>query len=494
MLLNKLIEPLMVSSRSGDGNPDVTSLVYDSRHVVQGSLFICVKGGKFDGHEFIDDAIDKGACAIVGDTPERFYGLKSKIPIIVIPDTRPALPVLANQFFDHPSRRLKLVGITGTKGKTTTTYLIESILTHAGLGAGVIGTMGTRIMGQAIPGDRTTPESVDLQGLFSQMLDKGVSAAAMEVSSHALAMGRTEGTEFDVGVFTNLTRDHLDFHKTLGDYLQTKLRLFDKYPDSSSKPFTAVINVDDPAGERVRQVAHGGILTYGIKSRADIVAENVSACAHGVSFDVNSPAGSFHVDLNLGGNFNVYNSLAAIGSALALGLDVRDIKAGLESVKSVDGRFEAVDCGQDFSVLVDYAHTPDSLENVLRSARELTSKRLIVVFGCGGDRDRGKRPMMGTIGADMADICIVTSDNPRSEAPEVIIDEILAGTTGRRAKMESIIDRRAAIEHSLKIARKGDLVVIAGKGHETYQIFRDRTVHFDDREVVREVLACIRNG
>ena len=489
MLLNDLIEPLAHMHRVGSGNPDIVALVYDSRNATRGSLFICIRGEKFDGHDFIADALGNGASAIVADDAKRIEQMVLNVPVVLVSDTRPVLPVLANRFFDHPSRKLKLVGVTGTKGKTTTTYLIESMIRGSGTSAGVIGTLGARINGEAVPLDRTTPESVDLQELLARMVSEGVSAAAMEVSSHALVMRRTEGCEFDVGVFTNLTHDHLDFHHTLDEYLQAKMMLFNVYPRTTGKPFTAVVNIDDPSGEKVRAESLGKILTYGIRNEADITASNIDAGANGVSFDVTSPIGACRIDLKIGGVFNVYNSLAAFGAGIGLGMGIDQIKAGLESLATVPGRFEAVDCGQDFGVIVDYAHTPDSLENILRAARELTSRRLIVVFGCGGDRDRTKRPKMGSIGANMADVCIVTSDNPRGEDPGAIVDEILVGTTGGSATVESIIDRREAILRALSIAEPGDLVVVAGKGHEPYQIFRDRTIHFDDREVVREALS-----
>lgn len=489
MLLNDLIEPLVEKSRTGSDNPEVTALVYDSRRVTPGSLFICIRGERFDGHDFITDVLARGACAIMADMPDRIAHLSVSVPVVLVPDTRPVLPTLANRFYDHPSRKLKLVGITGTKGKTTTSYLIESIIRTAGLGAGVIGTLGAWIAGEEVHLDRTTPESIDLQDILARMVSEGVSAAAMEVSSHALVMRRTEGCEYDVGVFTNLTHDHLDFHHTMEEYLQAKMILFNTYPCRSEKPFTAIVNIDDPRGEQVRSESLGAVLSYGIRNDADIMASNIDAGANGVSFDVTSPVGKCRVDLKIGGIFNVYNSLATFGATSALGIGVDQIKAGLEALTSVPGRFESVDCGQDFGVIVDYAHTPDSLENILRSARELTEGRLIVVFGCGGDRDRTKRPKMGGIGADMADVCIVTSDNPRSEDPQSIVDEILVGTTDRHAMVESITDRREAILRALDLAKPGDLVVVAGKGHEPYQIFRDVTIHFDDREVVREALS-----
>jgi UDP-N-acetylmuramyl-tripeptide synthetase len=494
MLLSQLIEPVPERRQIGVENPEIETVAYDSRRVVPGALFVCIRGERFDGHDFIGEAVRKGARALLVDRPDRIDGYPSGTTVVVVPDTRQALPILANRFFGYPSRDLKLVGVTGTKGKTTTTYLIEGTLRNAGLDTGVIGTLGARVRGAAVPLDRTTPESVDLQELLARMVGEKVSAAVMEVSSHALVMRRTEGCEYDVGVFTNLTHDHLDFHHTLDEYLDAKLMLFLAYPRASGKRFTAVVNADDPSAGRVIEATHGDVITYGVQSRADIRASNVCANAAGVSFEVQSPAGAFHVDLALGGAFNVYNSLASIGAALALGLDVDAIKRGLESVPAVAGRFESVDSGRGFAVIVDYAHSPDSLENVLKSARELTPQRLIVVFGCGGDRDRAKRPVMGRIAADLADMCIITSDNPRSESPEAIINEILAGTNGARASVEAITDRREAIKHALDSARAGDLVIVAGKGHETYQIFEDRTIHFDDREVVRELLSGRRNG
>ena len=493
MLLSELIEPLRERRQIGLGNPDIGSIAYDSRCVSHGALFVSTRGQCFDGHDFIDDALRSGACAVMADDPERIERLRLDVPLIAVPDTRQALPILANHFFDYPSRRLKLVGVTGTKGKTTTTYLIEGVLRQAGVSTGVIGTLGARIRGASVPLERTTPESVDLQALLARMVSEEVSAAAMEVSSHALAMHRTDGCEFDVGVFTNLTHDHLDFHGSLEDYLETKLMLFDSYPRASGKRFTGVINADDSRSERVCKATYGDVITFGIRNPADVQATNVSADAKGVSFLALCPAGRFHVALSLGGIFNVYNSLAAIGVALSLGLDMQQIKAGLESVRAVNGRFESIDCGQDFAVIVDYAHSPDSLENVLKSARELTRRRLIVVFGCGGDRDKMKRPVMGKLASDLADLCIVTSDNPRSEDPQAIISEILAGAD-ERAAVEAIVDRREAIKCALDAAQPGDLVLIAGKGHETYQIFKDRTVHFDDREVVRELLCGSGSG
>lgn len=495
MLFSNLVSPLLQKSVKGSNDPEITAIAYDSRKVIPGALFVCIKGDNFDGHRFIDDAVRNGAAAVIADDIPAFDGITSDIPAVLVPDTRVAMPVLANRFFDFPSRKLKLVGVTGTKGKTTTTYLIESIFKQAGLGAGVIGTMGTRINGDPVPSNRTTPESVDLQELFARMVSEHVDATAMEVSSHALVKHRTGGSEFDAAVYTNLTHEHLDFHHTLDEYFAAKMILFRDYPVASSKKITAVINIDDPRGEMVCDITQGSVLTYGIEKSADITARNISASAKGVSFDVAYGSDVFHIDLNLGGMFNVYNALGAIGASLSLGIGIDDISAGLQSIASVDGRFEAVKCGQDFDVIVDYAHTPDSLRNVLESAREITSGRLLVVFGCGGNRDKGKRPMMGEIASGLADVCVVTSDNPRKEDPNAIIEEIMAGIDTRNGKpVEAITDRESAIKRAMEMACPGDMVVIAGKGHETYQEFADHTIHFDDREVVKEILQCNRNG
>jgi len=489
MLLRELIQDISGLRVVGSGNPEILGMAYNSKCVEPGYLFVCLRGTKVDGNDFIPEALSRGASAILTDSAS----VEADVPILVVADARAILPKLSTRFFGNPSRRLNIIGVTGTKGKTTTTFLIDSILKEAGLTTGMIGTLGVRIGDEAVSIKNTTPESLDIQSFFARMISKGVSAATMEVSSHALVIGRTEGCEFDVGVFTNLTQDHLDFHGTLDEYFAAKLTLFEEYPLRSGKPFTAVVNLDDPRGSEVLSATKGKTLTYGIKSDADINASIISASANGLIFDVKSPNGAFRVEMSLGGVFNVYNSLAAIGAALALGIDIEAITRGLKKVTSVAGRFVQVNCGQDFGVVIDFAHTPDSLENILRASRELCTGRLILVFGCGGDRDRGKRPIMGRIGAEMADVCLITSDNPRSEEPDAIIAEILGGANGKSAEVECIVDRREAIVRALGIAAPGDLVLIAGKGHENYQIFKDRTVHFDDEEVVREVLGCIAN-
>lgn len=495
MLLSKLIDPIIGKKNCGLSDPDIYTIAYDSRKVVSGAVFVCIRGESFDGHKFIADAVKNGASAIIADNECAVNDLKLEIPYVLVPDSRTALPVIANRLFDYPSKKLKLTGITGTKGKTTTTFLVNAILKQSGLRTGVIGTMGTWIKDVPVPSSRTTPESVDLQQLFADMIAEGVSAVSMEVSSHALVKHRTAGCEFDTAVFTNLTHDHLDFHNTLDEYFLAKLILFKQYPLASSKPFTAVINIDDPRGAVVCANTAGRIITYGITNSADIMATNIIASANCVAFDVSSPHGDFHINLNLGGMFNVYNSLAAIGTAFSYGIEIDDIIAGLQSVSAVDGRFEAVKCGQDFDVIVDYAHTPDSLINILRAAKEIARGRLIVVFGCGGNRDKAKRPIMGNIASEMADICIITSDNPRKEDPDVIIAEIISGIKEDSCHhVETISDRLSAIRHAVEIARPGDMLVIAGKGHETYQEFADHTIHFDDREIVREILSSAKES
>lgn len=481
MKLSDLIQPLEYAHHTG-GDADITGITYDSRMVGPGVLFVAFKGGTFDAHAFIPDAIAKGAAAIVAEQQ-----IEASVPVVVVPDGRAALPILAAKFYDYPSRKMAMIGVTGTNGKTTTTYLVHNILKAADAKAGLIGTLGAKIGDNPLPTDHTTPESADLQELLAKMVENDVDAVTMEVSSHGLVQGRTAGCEFDCGVFTNLTQDHLDFHGTIDEYLAAKLMLFSDYPTKSAKRFIAAVNIDDQYSGLVIEATRGDVITYGINSAADVRGAEIEVSASSVSLVISYEGESRRVCVPMGGYFNAYNSLAAAAACFGIGIDFDFIVKGLESAKKVAGRFESVDCGQDFGVLVDYAHTPDGLENVLTTARKLTDKRLIVVFGCGGNRDATKRPIMGKIAADLADVAIVTSDNPRKEEPEAIIRNILDGMP-LNAKPEVVVDRREAIEHAIKTAETGDLVVIAGKGHEDYQIFADRTIHFDDREVAREVL------
>ena len=474
-----------------DGDARITGIAYDSRAVEPGNLFVAMKGGTFDGHDFIPDALASGAVALVAERPVA-CAVEAGVPCVVVDDGRRAMGEIAAPFFGYPSRELVLIGVTGTSGKTTVTHLIQSIFAAAGRKTGLIGTLGARVGESSLSTKHTTPESVDLQRILRLMADQGVEVVAMEVSSHGLYQGRVLGCEFDCGVFTNIARDHLDFHKTAEAYLDAKLMLFRDYPAASRKRFVGVVNADDPSAQAFIDTAPGPVVTFGIKSRADLLASNPVVTDRSVSFDLDCRGSTARVNLGIGGFFNVYNALAASAVGIGLGIDLKTIVEGLRHARGVPGRFESVDCGQDFGVVVDYAHTPDELENVLKTARELTAGRLIAVFGCGGDRDRGKRPIMGRIASELADLVVVTSDNPRSERPESIIDDILEGIAAKdRSRVNVIPDRKEAIHSAIELAQTGDLVVIAGKGHEDYQIFADRTIHFDDREVAREKLCSL---
>ena len=469
------------------GDAEITGIAYDSRKVRPGNVFVAMQGGSFDGHTYIPRAIEAGAAAIVAE--REVEGVPINVPYVIVPLGRRAMGEIAAPFHGFPSRKMKLVGVTGTSGKTTVTHLIQGIFSAAGVKAGLIGTVGAKIGDETLDTDHTTPESVDLQRLLAYMAKRGVEVVAMEVSSHGLYQGRTIGCEFDCGVFTNIARDHLDFHKTLEAYLDAKLMLFRDHPTMSRKLFCAVVNADDPAAGKVREASSGCIISFGVDGPADLTASGIEVTDRSVVFTMTHEGRNAPVKIGIGGAFNVYNGLAAAAAALALGLDLETIARGLGTAKGAPGRFESVECGQDFGVIVDYAHTPDELENVLKTARNLTAGRLIVVFGCGGDRDRGKRPIMGGIGADLADAAVVTSDNPRSEDMNAIIRDILDGIPAQNMPKVTVEpDRRSALDAAIRMARTGDLVVIAGKGHEDYQILRDRTIHFDDREVAREIL------
>ncbi|HEX8075135.1 MAG TPA: UDP-N-acetylmuramoyl-L-alanyl-D-glutamate--2,6-diaminopimelate ligase [Thermoleophilaceae bacterium] len=460
----------------GDGAPDVevSGLAYSSRAVKPGDLFFCVRGFKSDGHDFAPEAVRNGAAALVCERP-----LDLGVPDVVVRDSREAMAAVAARFHGDPTRTLRVVGITGTNGKTTTTFLVRAILEAAGESCGLLGTVGQVVGGREEPAERTTPEAVDLQATFRRMLDAGDSACAMEVSSHALQLRRTDGIHFACRVFTNLTQDHLDFHPTMEDYFAAKRRLFDA-PGGA-----AVVNADDEYGRRLAGDLPDAV-TFAIDRDADFRARDVHFDPSGAEFTCATPDGEARMTTRLPGLFNVSNALAATAAARSLGVPLETIAKALAAADRVPGRFEPVDEGQAFAVLVDYAHTPDSLENVLRAAREITRGRLHVVVGAGGDRDRGKRPKMGEVATALADRVIVTSDNPRSEDPEAILDQILAGA-GPGAERE--VDRRAAIARAVGAAGDGDVVVVAGKGHEQGQEFEGgRKEPFDDVTVVREAL------
>lgn len=472
------------------GDPAVllTGIACDSRQVQPGFLFAALPGTKADGATFIPDALGRGAAALLVPAGVR---PAAAVPIIESPDPRRDLARLLAVFYDHPSSKLELVGVTGTKGKTTTTYLVEAVLAAGGQRTGVIGTIGYKIGGETLDASHTTPDACALQALFAQMVERGVTHAAMELSSHALDQHRADFTQFRAAVFTNLSRDHMDYHPDVEHYFAAKARLFTA-PElmPAARPRLNVLNIDDEAGQRLLPLCHGETATYGCGPRAQYRASDIRLAADGTEFALHAPQGTAAVRLRLVGRFNVYNALAAAAVGLGLGGDLAGVAAALSAAAPVRGRFERIDWPAGPSVVVDYAHSPDSLEQALENARRLTEGRLIAVFGCGGDRDPGKRPMMGEIGARLSDACFVTSDNPRSERPEAIIEQIMAGIpAAQRAHCRVEPDRQAAIEAAVAEGRAGDLVLVAGKGHETYQIFADRTVHFDDAEVARAALA-----
>ena len=461
----------------------IDGLAYDSRAVHSGYLFFCIPGTVSDGHRFAGQAAQAGAVALCVERPTG-----TGLPEIVVSDARRAMARIAAAWHGRPGDELLVLGVTGTNGKTTTAFLLESILRAAHLETGLIGTIETRIAGKTKPGVRTTPESLDLQALFAEMRDSEVKAVAMEVTSHALVLERVEAVRFAVGGFTNLSQDHLDFHASMEDYFAAKRSLFT--PERCER---AVVNLDDPFGVRLFEESLVPTVGFGRDERASVRSADVRSGPWGSEFVIEiEGVGEAKVSIPLVGHFNVSNCLAAAALAWQAGFDLSTIQNGIEQVHSVPGRFEAVDAGQPFTVVVDYAHTPDSLDNVLRGARSLAGpNRVICTFGCGGDRDKGKRPLMGAVAARLADVVVVTSDNPRSEDPHAIIDAILEGVTAERpdGPDDVLADREAAIERVLGVARPGDVVVIAGKGHETGQEFADKTIPFDDRLVARAALA-----
>lgn len=475
------------------GTELLTNMTHDSRKVTPGTLFVCMKGLHADGHTFARDAIARGAVALIA---ERELEIGATVPVFIMPDPKAAAEKIAPWFFGYPGRSLRLVGVTGTNGKTTTTHILREMLIRSGRPTGLLGTIHALVGSEILPMKNTTPDVVELQGLLAYLKTAGMSHAVMEVSSHALAQNRVFGCEFDTAVFSNMTQDHLDFHGNFDNYRKAKGRLFESLckSDSYKQGKTAVVNVDDQAGTFMLDQTNAKKISYAVQNPADIRATGVKVAATGTSFNLTGIMGSFSVSTKLTGFFNVYNLMAASGAACAEGVPVEIIREVMETVSRVAGRFERVEINMPYDVIVDYAHTPDGLENVLKTAREFVKGRLIVVFGCGGDRDRTKRPIMGRIATVYADRIIVTSDNPRSEDPEKIIGEIVAGITAgsSSSRCETITDRRSAIKQAMSIAEEGDVILIAGKGHENYQILGDRTIHFDDCEVVRELLEEIK--
>lgn len=484
--LSELIKGIEVQASSGNSQIIVRGISMDSRQVQPGDLFACVSGFKVDGHDFAVNAIASGAVALVVD---RF--LPINVPQVKVLNVRQVIGTLAATVYDHPSEQLELVGVTGTNGKTTITYLIEKIGTKHGKKVGLIGTLGARIDGREIPGERTTPEAIEVQKLLGDMVAEGVSLAVMEVSSHAVDLGRVSGCEFDAGIFTNLTQDHLDYHKTMADYLEAKSKLFSDLR-GKKQPKISILNGDDSSFNMLSQASAARVVSYGIDNEVDYRAENVEVTSEGVRFTVRCRDGIQEIQYSTPGVFSVYNALAAFVWGVERGYNRGSVAEALAEIPGVPGRFESIRLGQPFLVIVDYAHTPDGLENVVRTARGFTKGRLITVFGCGGDRDRGKRPLMGEAASQWSDFVIVTSDNPRTEDPDEIIKEVLLGVSG--VDHVALRDRREAIWSACRMAKAGDTILIAGKGHETYQIFGTEVHPFDDREVAREAVRGLGYG
>ncbi|WP_319524161.1 UDP-N-acetylmuramoyl-L-alanyl-D-glutamate--2,6-diaminopimelate ligase [uncultured Desulfosarcina sp.] len=513
MKLSVLTNRLNVLSSTGlerFGDPEITAVCYDSRKAAPGSLFVAVEGLAQDGHRFIPDALSRGAVAVVCSRPVTVDAVVYRVA-----DAREALARLACRFYDDPSRQMTLVGVTGTNGKTTVTYLLEKMLTRAGKRPGVVGTINYRYGDQVFDNPVTTPESLELQGILRQMADAGVTHAVMEVSSHALDLHRVDGCRFDLAVFTNLTQDHLDYHGDMNRYWACKKRLFTEFlkPVDSEVPVRAVVNTDDPKGRELAEMLGSAVLRTAAYGEGDLTPLGVVRDLAGIRGGIASACGEIPFESPLVGDFNLENILSAAGAALGLGLPVAAIAAGTDATPCVPGRLERIADDSGRTVFVDYSHTPDALENAITALRNLTAGRIVTVFGCGGDRDNSKRPIMGEIAARLSDLAVVTSDNPRSEDPLAIIDQVEVGmrrTGKRRFSAQDVIgnldekwsgsgylvepDRMTAIATAIKVSGVGDAVLIAGKGHETYQILADRTIHFDDREAARQVLAAGRTG
>jgi UDP-N-acetylmuramoyl-L-alanyl-D-glutamate--2,6-diaminopimelate ligase len=461
----------------GDGSIQVKDMQYDSRGVGRGDLFFCISGYTTDGHRFAARAVSTGAAAVVVTK----YQEGLDVTQVLVDDGRAAMSLCAQKFFGYPARRMKMVGVTGTNGKTTTTYMLKHIAEQADIKTGLIGTIVNLVGGEQVKTERTTPESIDLQRLLRRMADEGCTLAVMEVSSHSLTLKRVYGMEFDVGIFTNLTQDHLDFHKTWAEYADAKSLLFEQSQIS-------VVNIDDDSAANMMGAARRQIIHFGVTHPAQYTAGNIAVDANGVSYEVDMDGHPVHISVRIPGMFTVYNSLGAAVAAHALGVRPYHIEQGLKGMPSVAGRFESLDTrGQGYSVILDYAHTPDSLESTLRAIREFAPARVLTVFGCGGNRDAGKRPQMGGIAARLSDFVVLTSDNPRFEEPQSIIDQIEAGVKDAGGVYTCIENRRKAIEYAMRHARKDDIVLLAGKGHETYQEIRGVKYDFDEKVVVSEL-------
>jgi UDP-N-acetylmuramoyl-L-alanyl-D-glutamate--2,6-diaminopimelate ligase len=498
MKLRELVAGAGMQAALASAEADISSVVYDSRQAKHGSLFVAIRGEKTDGNRFIGAAIERGATAIVSEMPRPLAegpaktaetapdSVPSSIAWLQVPDARKALAVIAANFYGHPADKLQLVGITGTNGKTTTSFLLDSIIHAAGFRSGLFGTIEYRTPAETYPAKTTTPESLDLQRFFSEIVRAGGTHAVLESSSHALALDRLWGCRFAAAIFSNLTRDHLDFHDTMDNYFAAKRRLFEGTGAGPAR--FGVVNVDDPYGQQLRNIAERTV-TYGLGSGAQVTTKKFALALRGLDFVAETPAGKVEVRSPLVGRNNVYNLLAAIAASIALEFPRAAIEAGISALTAVPGRFERIDLGQPFMVVVDYAHTDDALQKLLETARELhPTGRMITLFGCGGERDRSKRPLMGAAAGRLSDVVVLSSDNPRGEDPLKIINDALVGLQRTAAKVLVEPDRERALELALENARPGDMVLLAGKGHESTQVLKDRTIQFDDREVARRIL------
>lgn len=489
--LSELIQAVATLQVIGSTEREITGLSQDSRNIRAGDLFFCIRGVRMDGHRYLNDAAAAGCvAAVVEYIPEQ---VPEGITLIQVQNVSSVVKTIAGKFYDYPDRKLQVIGVVGTNGKTTSTFLMKSILEAAGHRVGLIGTIVNLVGDEVIAVNdgsvhNTTPGALELQQLFAKMVEAGAEYVVMEVSSHSIHQGRVDGITFRCGIFTNITQDHLDYHGTFEEYLRVKTKFFVNLPALS----WACINGDDEHAEYIISRTGAKVVTYGIRSDVNVKAEDIRLTPHGAVYKAKTPQGMIELNLQLTGYFNVYNSLGVLAAALSLGIPHDAIKAGLEKISGVPGRFQQVTVpGADFSVIVDYAHTPDGLENILQTGRGLNPHRLIVVFGCGGDRDRTKRPIMGKIAAQLADYTIITSDNPRNEAPHQIMADIEAGLKEIQPPVPytMIVDREEAIRKAIGMAETGDIILIAGKGHENYQIFEgNRTIHFDDREIAKAAL------
>ncbi|MBM4138855.1 MAG: UDP-N-acetylmuramoyl-L-alanyl-D-glutamate--2,6-diaminopimelate ligase [Nitrospira sp.] len=492
-MLQALQGQVAIIEGAGDHTISVYAVTDDSRSIQPGSVFIAVQGERVDGHRFIPAAVQAGMAGLVSQQPVE----KLSVPFVRVVDSRKALGLLGSRFYGEPSSQMRMIGVTGTNGKTTTTYVCKALLEALGQRVGLIGTIGYQISEKTIPASHTTPGALELQQLLTQMVADNCTVVVMEVSSHALAQERVAGCEYDVAVFSNLTQDHLDFHKTMDEYFQAKLRLFTGLSQTRKSNKRAILNVDDPMGQRIKELCPAPVWTYALKTQADLRAEHVRLSLGGTTFTAATPAGSFPVESHLVGEHNVYNLLSAIGVALHEGATPDQVRAAVGQVNNVPGRFERVMAGQPFTVVVDYAHTEDALVRLLTAAKVLKTGRLITVFGCGGDRDRGKRPQMGKAAVRYSDVVVLTSDNPRTEDPLSILQEVETGVAEAlkehpHVEYRKVTDRREAIQAAVEEARAGDMVLIAGKGHEDYQIIGTQKIHWDDREVAREAIERCR--